>query len=242
MLRKYFPLVRSWFLATGIGLLVAGILLGIVVTVWDTFIPFWLSCVFPVDRDRCRSCAMGGFAKGSPKCHLDIGDRYSCSQFLFAGRPLYHKLSRINYYPDVAWPVHRRGDLGVVETVPVRCYGKGTGSKPGNNNAAHEKMALGFSRVGESDPALLRVWLASCNLSIELAKNEGIYATAEEAVIAINSQGWGGAQVVKLEDVHAGPNSWDGSQPHVWFGSCRVYLDRVPKGFLRLGPYRILGW
>ena len=64
---------------------------------------------------------------------------------------------------------------------------------------------------------------------IELAKSRGIYATVVEEVIERNSQGWGGAQVVKIEDVHSGPN-WDGVQPHVWFGSCTIYLDRVPKG------------
>jgi hypothetical protein len=85
--------------------------------------------------------------------------------------------------------------------------------------------------------SLIPLFFAYCWLHatshIALAKSEGIYATVEEAVIALNSQGWGGAQVVKIEDVHASPNSWDGSQPHVWFGGGRVYLDRVPQGWNR---------
>ena len=52
-------------------------------------------------------------------------------------------------------------------------------------------------------------------------------------MIARNSQGWGGAEVVKVEGVHASPNRWDGSQPHVWFGMCTVYLDRIPIGWDR---------
>jgi hypothetical protein len=68
---------------------------------------------------------------------------------------------------------------------------------------------------------------------IVLAKSKGIYATPEEAIIARNSQGWGGAEVIKVEDVHASPNSWDGSQPHVWFGGGTVYLDGIPVGWDR---------
>ena len=68
---------------------------------------------------------------------------------------------------------------------------------------------------------------------LALAKNEGGYSTVEEAVIALNSQGWGGAEVVKLEDVRASVNQHDGFHPHFWFGGARVYLDRVPQGWDR---------
>ena len=68
---------------------------------------------------------------------------------------------------------------------------------------------------------------------LTLAKNNGIYPSVEEAVIQKNSQGWGGAEVIKLEDVRASVNQHDGSQPHVWFGGARVYLDRVPEGWDR---------
>ena len=65
---------------------------------------------------------------------------------------------------------------------------------------------------------------------LALAKNKGIYATPEEAVLALNSSGWGGAEVIRIENVHAGPNYHDGSSPHVWFGGADVYLDRIPEG------------
>ena len=78
----------------------------------------------------------------------------------------------------------------------------------------------------------LCIWLYTIS-QLALAKNEGIYATAEEAVIAKNSQPRGGAEVVRLEDVRASINQHDGSQPHVWFGGATVYLDRVPQGWDR---------
>lgn len=65
---------------------------------------------------------------------------------------------------------------------------------------------------------------------LALAKNEGIYDTPEEAVLALNSSGWGGAEVIRIENVHAGPNFPNGTLPHVWFGGADVYLDRIPDG------------
>lgn len=65
---------------------------------------------------------------------------------------------------------------------------------------------------------------------LALAKNEGIYPTVEDAVVEVNSQGWGDANVVSIEDVQVGPNRDDGVQPHVWFAVATVRLDRVPQG------------
>lgn len=65
---------------------------------------------------------------------------------------------------------------------------------------------------------------------LALAKNNGVYPTIEDAIVAMNSRGWGDAKVVKIENVHAGPNRSNGSQPYLWFGGATVYLDRVPQG------------
>jgi hypothetical protein len=65
---------------------------------------------------------------------------------------------------------------------------------------------------------------------LALAKNAGVYPTVEQAIIANNSQGWGDAEVVSIEGVRAGPNRPD-AQPHVWFGTAYVTLDKVPRGY-----------
>jgi hypothetical protein len=65
---------------------------------------------------------------------------------------------------------------------------------------------------------------------IELAKERGIYQSAEEAVMARVSTGWGSATVIAIENLHVGPNDPNGSLPHVWFGGADVYLDRIPEG------------
>jgi hypothetical protein len=78
----------------------------------------------------------------------------------------------------------------------------------------------------------LCIWIYTTS-QLALAKNEGIYATAEEAVIAKFGQDKGRAKVVRLGNVRASPNRGGGSQPHVWFGVATVYLDRVPQGWDR---------
>jgi hypothetical protein len=65
---------------------------------------------------------------------------------------------------------------------------------------------------------------------LAVAKARGVYPTPEQAIIGRFGEGWGGANVVNIENVHAGPNDPDGSQPHIWFGGADVYLDRVPEG------------
>lgn len=75
------------------------------------------------------------------------------------------------------------------------------------------------------------IWVYAV-FQLALAKNEGMYATPEAAVIGRNSQGWGGARVIRIENVWAEPNS-PNAQDHVWFGGADVYLDRVPQGWDR---------
>ena len=65
---------------------------------------------------------------------------------------------------------------------------------------------------------------------LALAKARGVYPTPEEAILGRFSEGWGGANVVSIKHVHAGPNDPNGSQPHIWFGGADVYLDRIPQG------------
>jgi len=89
----------------------------------------------------------------------------------------------------------------------------------------------------------LCIWIYAAS-QLALAKNEGIYSTVEEAVVIKNSQGWGGAEVVRLEDVRASVNQHDGSQPHVWFGGGSYYLH-VKEGWVLVpeGAFpEFIGW
>lgn len=88
---------------------------------------------------------------------------------------------------------------------------------------------LGAALLGVAFAFLLGTW-GFAKSQLALAKDQGIYASPEEAILARANLGWGQAQVIGIENVHAGPNYHDGSLPHVWFGGADVYLDRVPEG------------
>ena len=59
---------------------------------------------------------------------------------------------------------------------------------------------------------------------LELAKREGIYPTAEDAMRAHIARHWRGIERVDIE--YAGPNEKDGSDPHVWFVMAKVWAAR----------------
>jgi hypothetical protein len=101
---------------------------------------------------------------------------------------------------------------------------------------AREKSRRG-SRLGRAGLALAALvpffflcsWVYTAS-QIALAKDGGIYDSPEEAVIARNNRGFGGAEVVRIEDVRARPNRGDPQSP-VWFGGATVFMDRVPQGY-----------
>jgi len=65
---------------------------------------------------------------------------------------------------------------------------------------------------------------------LALAKSNGVYPTVKDAVIGMNSEGWGGAHVTSIENIHTSTNRFDGSHPHIWFGTATVHYDRIPQG------------
>jgi len=96
---------------------------------------------------------------------------------------------------------------------------------------------LRLARLGLGGAAALALLFFACTWTytvsqLALAKSRGIYPSVEEAVIALHSQPFGEAKVVRIENVRTGPN-WRDKSPHVWFGSATVYYDRVPEGLRR---------
>jgi hypothetical protein len=236
MLRKYLPRPNFWFLSTGIGLLAAGILIRIAVSILNnlTVIPFWSMVVFFMILGTFVGLAQWLVLRKIIRnaVWILVIDVLAAGSFLLSGRSI---TSLIELLIILILP-------GLITGVGIWILLKH--SQPVDEDEEREigpvrtkKRTKKWLWILAVSISLIPLFFAYCWLHavshIALAKNEGIYATVEEAVIALNSQGWGGAQVVKIEDVHASPNSWDGSQPHVWFGGGMVYLDRVPKGWDR---------
>jgi hypothetical protein len=58
-------------------------------------------------------------------------------------------------------------------------------------------------------------------LTVQAARREGIYATPEEGMRSRIERSWRDVQRITID--HAGPNAHDGSQPHVWFVTAKVW-------------------
>lgn len=61
-------------------------------------------------------------------------------------------------------------------------------------------------------------------LNLEIAKREGVYANPEAGMRVRVSESWVGIE--RVEITYAGPNSFDGSNPHVWFVTAQVWAAR----------------
>jgi hypothetical protein len=80
--------------------------------------------------------------------------------------------------------------------------------------------------------SLIATWFyTTAQLSIA-ARRDGVHETPEAGMRALAEKSW--VDVEKIEIEYAGPNSFDGSNPHVWFVVARVWAggrtDGKPMG------------
>ena len=89
-------------------------------------------------------------------------------------------------------------------------------------------LLLGLALALPMTALLMAVFLSFTwgytTVRLELAKREGIYPTAEDAMRAHIARHWRGIEQVEIE--YAGPNEKDGSDPHVWFVMAKVWAAR----------------
>lgn len=237
MIRSYLPRPRIWYLATAGGILAAGIPIGVGIVLFSDFNvhPIWGQ----VGMTLVVGCLIGGAQWLVLRRHIQNAywivpiDLAGASSILLAGKSITSLLELfvILFLPGVItglglWSLLRR--LQVVDLEPQVIV-----KSPGINvRRLKPVVRIGLGLAALVPLFFLCSWIYAAS-QLALAKNEGVYPTVEEAVIAKNSQGWGGAEVVKLENVRASVNRHDGSQPHVWFGGATVILDRVPRGWDR---------
>lgn len=236
LLRTYLPRTKSLILGTGAGFLAAGILIGSAVPILDNFnvnpaifvVVYFLLIGVVVGVAQwmaLRKMLQNAF-------WILVIDVLAAGSFLLSGASFTSFIESIVFLmlPGLVtgtgiWILLKRSQPVMVSKVQERTLN------------ATERRSKKWSWVLLGSVGLIPLfficsWVYAIS-QLELAKDRGIYTTPEEAVIARNSQGWGGAEVVKVEGVHASPNRGDGSQPHVWFGFGTVYLDRIPRGWDR---------
>jgi len=70
-------------------------------------------------------------------------------------------------------------------------------------------------------------WLYTV-IVVRLAIAQGTYPTAEAGMIERVTPYY--ENIEKIEIVYAGPNSFDGSQPHVWYVIARIWAEKTKTG------------
>jgi hypothetical protein len=78
--------------------------------------------------------------------------------------------------------------------------------------------------------------------TLAAARHEGVYATPEDGMRALVTKSW--IDVDRVEIEYAGSNAFDGSNPHVWFVTARVWATRradwkpvSPRGYDSAGSF-----
>lgn len=236
MLRNYLPHTQFWFLGTGGGFLVAGLLAWSTSSILNDFNvdPSWVMVVYFLLVGVIVGVAQWMVLRKILRnaFWILVIDVLAAGSFLLSGDSI---TSLIELFIFLLLPGLVTG-IGIwillVRSQSVMGE-KERGRIQDTTKQRSKKWPWVLAGTISLIPLFFIFILVYATSQIELAKDRGIYATPEEAVIARNSQGWGGAEVVKVVGVHASPNRGDGSQPHVWFGGGTVYLDRVPQGWDR---------
>jgi hypothetical protein len=230
LLRRLVPRAWLWFIATGAGILLYSIFAWIILAInpaqsWD---PFWIMTAMLLLVGFSLGLAQWLYLRRTlPNAFwIIVIDVLAAGSMLLAGR----SFTSLAELAVLALP-------GVISGVGLRLLlSRSHQEMPPQVQieASGEKRRLlpRFVRVGLGLAALVPlffgcIWAYAAS-QLTLAKSKGIYPTIEEAVIEINSQGWGDGKVVRIDNVRVGPNRTD-AQPHVWFAGADVYLDRIPQ-------------
>ena len=231
LLRNFLPRARLWFLATGAGVLLGGLVTGLVLLGssaqnWDPLL-IMAAVLLPV------GLALGlaqwlYLRRFLPNAFWIIFiDVLAAGSILLAGRSFTSPAELIVLALPGAitglglWLLLRQSHPKVLYPVRIEASREKSRRFP--------RLALIGIGVVVLFPLFFACSWVYAASQLAMAKNGGVYPTVEEAIVRNNSEGWGGAKVIRIENVHAGLNRQD-AQPHVWFGGATVYLDRVPKG------------
>ena len=232
LLRRFLPKPGLWFTVTGAGVLLGALIVGlslgrVSVQSWD---PIWIMAAalppFGLTLGLAQWLHLRHFLSNA--FWIIPIDVLAAGSILLVGRSITSLVElMVLLLPGV---ITGLGMLLLLSQPQSKPQYETPRKKHWKNNRRLPRLArMGIGVVTLVPLFFVCIWAYAAS-RLTLAKNEGIYATVEEAVIANNSQGFGGAEVVQIENVHASPSSRN-AQPHVWFGGATVYMDRVPAGY-----------
>ncbi len=232
LLRNFLPRARLWFLATGAGILLGGLVTGLILLGswaqnWD---PIWIMPAVLLPGGLALGMAQWLYLRRFlPNAFWIIFiDVLAAGSILVAGGTFNLAELAVFLLPGAIT------GLGLLlllrQAQPQMPHQVQTEARRENDRRLPRLARVGIGVVALVPLFFVCSWVYAAS-QLALAKNAGVYPTVEEAIIGNNSQGWGDAEVVRIEDVRAGPNRGGGVQPHVWFGSATIYLDKAPQGY-----------
>ncbi len=229
LLRPFLPGAQRWIPATMAGWLIGGLVIAVEVTVSNSLgLPTMLARAL-------GAVSIGAILGGAQMLYLrriipNAGWWFAINVLAFSSLLLVGRsaTSLIEGLVVISLPglITGVGMRALIVRMPKRSGEAGVSIKEWGRGLPRWSWLI-FTGLSLSVLFFLGTWVYAMS-QLALAKNEGIYNTPEEAVLARISSGWGGAEVIRIENVHAGPNFHNGSLPHVWFGGADVYLDRIP--------------
>ena len=81
-------------------------------------------------------------------------------------------------------------------------------------------------------PGIILAVIALCwmytTVQLSFARSKGVYATAEQGMLARAEEHYSADREVKI--LYAGTNSFDGSQPHVWYVIAEIHATSRADG------------
>jgi hypothetical protein len=231
LLRNLLPRARLWFLVTGGGVLLGGLVAGLALlsSASQNWEPYSIMAVALLSVGIMLGISQWLYLRRYLPYALWIIfiDVLAAGSILVAGRSFTSFLDLAVFVLPGAitglglWLLLGNAQPRISEPVQEE-----TTRKDGRRLPRLARMGLGLAALVPVFFVCIWVYAAS---QLSLAKHAGVYPTVEQAMIATSSQGFGGAKVIRIEDIHVGPNRPD-AQPHVWFGSATVYMDKVPQG------------
>ncbi len=232
LLRRRLPRPGLWFAVTAAGMLAGGLLVGVPVlwyAVGQGWDGFWIAAAVLLSAGLVVGLAQWLYLRNcaAHASWIILVDVLAATSVLLGGRTITSLAELMVFLLPGAftglglWVLLRRSRQGVL---PLVEKAKGPARQP----------RLVFVVLGAAAlvPLFFGCLWAYAAAQIASAKSGGVYPTVEEAVVAKNSEGWGSARVISIENVHAAQND-PHAQPHVWFGGATVTLDRIPAGFNR---------
>jgi hypothetical protein len=229
LLRRFLPRAWLWFIATGAGVLLGGLAVGLSLgsslLSWD---PLWMMAALLLPVGLVLGLAQWLYLRRflPNSFWIIFFDVLAAASILLAGRSFTNPAELM----ILLLPGAITG-LGLClllnQSYPKMPYQVQIKARRENNRRLPRLGRVGLGLAALVPLFFVCSWVYSAS-QLALAKNEGIYSTPEDGMLARSQKPDSAGRRVKI--LYAGPNSHDGSQPYIWFVIAEVRESSQASG------------